>query len=277
MRILSKEIKKFENQFMPETTELIVLVKKNLGGAMVVGKYCTPNLCFVAAVNPVTNELYQAEGILTWIIKQNKGLRCKMKGMKIYRVLVRKCSSKLLGENISPAMNNKYLLVKILKKNVHDERLEEIRDEYKKPVYIDDSIGHFTLNRDYDWFNGEIDWLGEKCSVYLNVESGALNADSQLEKLKAIVANLAEWDNKVRKFAAADLTDLANDWQGDEEKASDITDEQFAKRIGMPSLVGIGTDNCVEFSFDDDNMFFGHTIVVRTNEMDELECADIEG
>ena len=58
MRILSKEIKKFENQFMPETTELIVLVKKNLGGAMVVGKYCTPNLYFVAAVNPVTNELY---------------------------------------------------------------------------------------------------------------------------------------------------------------------------------------------------------------------------
>ena len=277
MRILSKEIKKFENQFMPETTELIVLVKKNLGGAMVVGKYCTPNLYFVAAVNPVTNELFQAEGILTWIIKQNKVFRCKMKGMKIYRVLVRKCILKELGENISTTMNNKYLLVKVLKKNVRDERLEEIRDEYKKPVYIDDAIGRFTLNRDYDWFTGEIDWLGEKCSVYLNVESGALNADLQLEKLKAITANLAEWDSKVHKFVAVELTDLANDWQGDNETTSDITEEQFIQRIGTPSSVGIGTDNCVEFCFDDDNMFFGHTIVVRTNEMDELECADIEG
>lgn len=63
---------------------------------------------------------------------------------------------------------NRYYIVKIIRKNLKDPRLEAIRTEYLKPVSIEYKAGTFSLDRKYGWFEGNIDWLGSSQRVLLD-------------------------------------------------------------------------------------------------------------
>lgn len=278
---MSKELEELEKKFEEKTFEMLVLLKRSLNGAMVVGDYFKPTIPFIASVNLETGELRQEEGIMIWLVKQKKlfGPRYgyDFKKMQICRVLVRKGIPVESKDHLTAHANNQYLLVKVLDKNVEEERLEQIREEYQKPVYVDNEIGHFELERDWDHFMGEINWLGDSCSVYLNVGPGTVAGDMQFNQLKDVVADKENWDHKIRTFAASNLTESANDWQAQREsEAEEITEEQFIKRITMIELT-IDIDGSMAAVFSDDDMFWGHWIVVRIDSDGNLEDVDIEG
>ena len=55
--------------------------------------------------------------------------------------------------------------------------LQAILDEYHKPVVIQDEVlGELTLDKDYDAFEGEIQWCGKdvRLSLEVNAESKPL-------------------------------------------------------------------------------------------------------
>ena len=48
------------------------------------------------------------------------------------------------------------------KRQARDGELEAILEELKKPVYLEDEVlGRFTLDRQVNWFEADVDWLGQ--------------------------------------------------------------------------------------------------------------------
>ena len=100
--------------------------------------------------------------------------------------------------------------------------------------------------------------------------------DSWVEPIniaRQLVQNAEKLDVDMRKFAAEELTGNANDWQ---ENLPEITQEQFAKRITLESL-HVYDDGDYTAYYDDDNMFYGHVVVVDGNIDTGFDSSYIEG
>ena len=82
------------------------------------------------------------------------------------------------------------------------------------------------------------------------------------------------WIDKIKKFAAEQLVELANDWQ--EEGTPEITEKDFFERIELSSIVLEPGNEFMVYLYDDD-MFFGHIICVYGNLDGTLDSAHIEG
>lgn len=145
-----------------------------------------------------------------------------------------------------------------------------------KPVTIvDEELGTFTLDK-YGWFENEVDWLGEQCTVSLRYDEASEDAARQaLDVFKKIYSDRESLDVKFRKFAAECLTDIVNDfWL--EEGAEEITKEQFAARISI-GFMWVYADGDYQVFFDDDDMFHEHSIVLEGSIEQGLKNADIWG
>lgn len=284
------KIKEYEKEFQNEEIELLVLIQKDIGAASVHDDYLLPSANILASIDLESGNLSNDPGLLEWMIKKDSkrsNWGFDLKGMTIYRVRVRRRIDRADRKNWFPKMSNRYLLLEILESDVQNDRLDEIRKEYQKPVTIgDDRIGYFTLNRDYEWFEGEINWLGKNCDVRLELDENATDtADNSLNVLRKLIDDLEELSIKYSRFAAEKLVDLANEWQDEYDEEDDdenaentvsITKEDFVKRIEI-SEISIEANGDLEITYLDDDMFFGHWIVVYANISGELKDADIEG
>ncbi len=150
---------------------------------------------------------------------------------------------------------------------------KKIKEEYKRPVIINSPLGRFELDKNYNWFKGQIDYLGENCYAYLEVDEGEIAADIQLNKLSEIYRELEKWDAGVKEFVSDDLLDLANQWLDDE---SEITKEEFIQRIGMPDIT-IKSDGEIRLMFDSAGIFSDHGIVAEIDKNGDFISTDIVG
>lgn len=275
-------IEEYKKEFLSEEKELLVLIRNGVTGAMIAGDYYKPAVGFLASVDVETGEVSYERGALNWMVKKNTRKRdygYHFNALSIYRVRVRKCIEIELESYMSPLWNNRYFLLEVLKKNEFHPELDKIRNEYKKPVHIDNEFGHFVLNRECDLFEGRFNWLGVSCEIDLKVDKeGAVSMDQSMNNLLVMNKDLADWDRKVREFAATELVSTANDWnEDDEEEVNEITEEEFAKRLEIDSLK-VYANGEIEVCFLDDDMFRGHWIVVKVNVLSgEFISADIEG
>ena len=277
---LSEDEKEYYGEFEEKEQELIVLIKEDCGGAAIRGDFMSPSVRFIASINPKTNELSHEEGVLSWLIPRNHNNNWgyEFKKMNVYKVRVRKRHKKELKVYQSDIVNRKYLVMKILEHLKSEPRLEAIKEEYLKPVYIDDKeLGKFTLNRKYSWFEGNIAWLGHSTNVELEIDrDNGSTAKIAFERFQNFASDIIGWDEKIRSYAAEELTELANDWNDDEETDETISKEEFANRIRISSI-NIHSDGSSEFTFNDDDMFFGHWVVVYIDEQGNFKRADMEG
>ena len=151
-----------------------------------------------------------------------------------------------------------------------DPDLKAILEEQKKPVtFWEEGLGTFTLDRRVDWFETEVDWLGGQISLVF--DAGEDRAEV-LQRAKALLSGAADWDERIRAYAADDLLASANDWAEDEE----ITREQFIQRMELESIE-IRADGSFEFWFADGDMFYGHSIHVSGDMENGPDRADMEG
>lgn len=269
-----QEIIEFEKEFVKEEKEILILTSENSSCAMVGKFYLKPSLSFLAYVDVETGKLYKNEGMLKWMVerglkKENYGY--DFKKLTIYKVRVRKCIDKELEPNKLPIWNNRYLLLKVLERNVKHPDLDKIREEYLKPVILKTDICNFTLNKKFKWFEAKLDWVDTDIEFFLNVTNDTKN-EKLVEIFQTLYKNKENWDKKAKEYAAKELTDGANDWQETDE----ITKEDFANRILLTSIT-ISSDGDLEFYFYDDDMFYGHTIIVNGNISGTFTSADIAG
>ncbi len=254
-------VRSFEGKYEDSITDITVLVKKRICGWAIKGGYRIPSATFMAYIDNKSNQFSQTCGRLAWIEKDRKAnIRFNFHDMGIYHVKVRK----------SKENENSFLLVDVVKK-VKDNRLESVKERYLIPVVITNELGEFTLDRNYNHFRGQLDYLGNTCFVYMNVEEGETTVGVQLEALRHIFADLKEWDESVKEYASCELLDLAGDWNEE-----DVTKEAFVQRIGVPDIM-IDIDGSVEVMFGSDGMFTDHGTIIRIDENGNLLNADIVG
>ena len=168
------------------------------------------------------------------------------------------------------------LLLLDLPEPAFDPDLKAILEEQKKPVtFWEEGLGTFTLNRQVDWFETEVDWLGGPISLVF--DAGEDRAEV-LQRARTLLAGAADWDKRIRAYAADDLLASANDWaeQMEDEEPQEITKEQFMERMELESIE-IRADGGFHFWFADGDMFYGHSIHVSGDLEHGPDEASMEG
>jgi hypothetical protein len=163
------------------------------------------------------------------------------------------------------------ILVNVLEKVVADADLEDFYQELIQPVVVDTNLfGLLTLNRRINWFEGKTMWNDEEVALYLRVD-GDDDITSVLKKAECLFNSASEWDAKVRAYAALELLETVEEWR--QEDDAPITKEDFMRRMKISSIV-VRADGWFEIDFEDDDMFWGHYILVRgTLEKGFIDCS----
>ena len=252
----------FEARFAPETTEIAAVIAPSGFGAGRGGKekHWTVNAKITAWQDIEGSEVHAAENCcLTALVENTEELSEKLEANSIITAKVRK------GEK-------DFLICEIKKSSKTFPLLEKVLEEQIKPVYYEDEVlGTFTLEKRVNMYEGKIDWFGEEIRMtFLDDDEEYMR--STISMLRGFAADQKDWDTKAREFVARQLTDLANEWQEDEE----ITKEQFAKRIILNVISTYG-DGDFTFWFNDDDIFFGHSIIVTGTIENGFEDAEIAG
>lgn len=272
----------FEKEFNSEEYEILVLIKAACRGAMCIKDMLKPSVDFWAAIDLRTGTLLNEKGRIEWLVskdeKKNAGWGYDFEQLGIYRILVRKCIPRKLGPYQMELMNNRYMLIKILEENVTNESLEKLKEYYNRPILIKNELGEFKLDREFSMFEGCIDWYGREVTVFLETDTeDGDSADKAVEALSKLNENLSECDMQYRAYATGQLTQLANEWQQEEDdEAEEISEEIFAKRIKI-SEVTISSEGELTLYYNDDDMFWGHAIEILVDADGSITSADIVG
>ena len=127
-------------------------------------------------------------------------------------------------------------------------------------------------------FEGGISWWDEDIDTSLEVDSSSEDTwTAAVAAMKQMMTDQDRWDRDMRAFAARQLTELACDWrESADEEVPEITEESFARRIELRSIA-MDADGSFSAYFDDDDMFFGHCVVVYGTLVDGVTSAEMAG
>jgi len=89
-----------------------------------------------------------------------------------------------------------------------------------------------------------------------------------------VVGRLAELDKRARGIAVADLRDTYNDgWNEDDEAQEDgslktitnpqLSEAEFEAKLSLRA-VNVTGDRMIDFFYDNENIFWGHSVVVNS-------------
>lgn len=281
---MNNEIKNFEKRFDTIQKDVLVLTE---GGpsASKAGKnqLWEVSVTVLALIDVATGELREDKCRLEWQMTEKERLNSKkifnLQGETIYLLKVQESLpffNQYIGLEIK--RGDSLWVKEVVKRNCHDERLEMVLAEYRKPVKLKiEGCGEMLLDKSLGMFSGEGIWNGESCCINLDADGeGATTADDACSTLKKLMDNCKEWDEKARKYAAGELTENANEWAEEDDDVNEITEEEFAERLGI-SEVCVSTDGYFEIYYDDDNMFWGHVVIVSGNIETGFDDADIAG
>lgn len=122
-------------------------------------------------------------------------------------------------------------------------------------------FGTLVYDPTYDWFVVETRF-GDAI-IDLNIHADKADEVAQLlAHAEDMAADEAQWLARLQESAAG-LTDIANAWNEEEDGwEGPIDSANFVSRITLTSI-GLFNGSMFEAYFDDGNLFWGHSIVVR--------------
>lgn len=252
-----KQFVEFAAQFLPEDLDILAVTGANSfgGGHTQEDELWTASIGLTAWMEEDTDEIYQGKFTLT--TPGNEAL------LRLLRQRASQDSVIKFRGRVSE--DGSRLLLLDLPEPGFDPELEAILEEQIKPVtFFEDGLGTFTLNRQVDWFETRVDWLGTAISLVFDVEE---NRADVLRNAKTLLAGAAEWDGRIRAFTAGELVETINGLlKKDAEEAGDqeaevMTREDLMARIALESIE-IRADGSFEFWFSDSEKFYGDTIHV---------------
>ena len=258
----NKQFKAFAAKFLPEELTILAVTGANgFGGGKTRGETLwTASIGLTAWMEEDSPDIHRGEFVLSTIGDE-----------QLLEVLRRRTRPDFIIKfRGRVSEDGQRLLLLDLPEPGFDPDLKAILEEQKKPVtFWEEGLGTFTLNRQVDWFETEVDWLGGQISLVFDAEEDRAEV---LQRAKTLLAGAASWDKRVREYAADDLLASANDWAEDEE----ITREQFIQRMELESIE-IRADGSFEFWFADGDMFYGHSIHVSGDMEHGPDDAAMEG
>lgn len=276
-----EEFEKFSTEYLPEEKEVLVLTDDSDAGAGLLHKNWEASQDFLAYIDVSSRELKKGEGRLQWLVSEEQqkefssAYPYNFEKMSVYHLKVRELIDKSVPEGFIELMGNRLMVVEVLGKT-EDERLNEIKEAYLTPVTLShDKLGDFDLNRQFSCFEGNILWGEEEIEVLLEIDTEDKETwHKALENLAFIIENQEKLDKEWREFSARELTELANDWA--EEEIPLITEEAFAKRLEISSIT-IDEEGDYTIYYNDDDMFYGHSIEINGNTEKGVKSANMVG
>lgn len=261
------ELEKFEKEFKEEVIEVLAITGVN---GVNCGKVPSDimwlaNIQLIAIKNLYTNEIINCETLLQWLIDDNEH--------KIKNEIIEKESVVRLKVREG---NNRLLLVEVVDKFYKDKDLENILNEYLKPVYYKDEIfGEFILDKRCGLYEKKLNWDGEEGNLYIDCNS---DMKKTMKVIYELVNNDKCWQDKIKKYAAKELLELANEWLQDEEEPEyeEYTSDIFVNKLTFES-VEVNEDGSFEVYYKDGGIFWGHCIIVSGNINGEFKEASIAG
>ena len=272
----------WERTFEDEAREILVLLAGSSGAGKRNGFWESAH-SYLAYVDCETGALCADDGRLVYPVSDEEyaagGILGRFREEEIYRVTARKKIPHELPEGMSASAQNRLLVVEVLEENIPCSALDEVLAEYRKPVVLnDEELGELTLDKDYDTFEGVISWRDEDIDISLEVDSSSEDTwTAAVVTMKQMAADQDAWDRDMRAFAARELTELAREWrESADEEVPEITEESFAQRLDLTSIA-MDPDGSFSAYFDDDDMFFGHCVVVYGTLVDGVASAVMAG
>lgn len=271
-------------RYHTEEKEFLVMTVGGTYGSKIGDKdYWNKSIAILGYVEVESGRTSSIKGSLDWSVEDYKSDNNFQKGDIIYRIKGR--LPKLLdGEE--PWINNEYRMsglyvTEIISENEKNEFLENLLTEYRKEVSINSEVlGKFILNKYIERYETEndVEWCGDNIKITLTADEDDVN--ELIAVAEEFYKNRQEWDRKIREYAAKELTELANDWKysevENEEDFVEITEKEFAKRIETCDL-SFDADGDFSVYYADDDMFWGHTVIVCGNIKTGFESAEIAG
>ena len=272
----------WERTFEEEVREILV----SLAGSSGAGKrngFWEAAHSYLAYVDCETGNLCADDGRLVYPVSDEDNaagnVLSRFRDEEIYRVTARKKIPQELPEGMSASAQNRLLVVEVLEENPPCPVLDEVLAEYRRPVVLkDEELGELSLDKDLDTFEGGVSWRGEDIDISLEVDSSSEDTwTAAVRAMKQMMTDQDRWDRDMRAFAARELTELACDWrESADEEVPEITEESFAQRIELTSIA-MDPDGSFSAYFDDDDMFFGHCVVVYGTLEDGVSSAVMAG
>jgi len=270
----------FEKRHASDAVEITVLTGQHTGGAgKAGGAVLWTASADVLAYRDENGSEVDASGRLSWLAtdEQRDTWIHDLKPLTQYVVRARRATpdpAEYAKYKLPvPDLSHHFALDEVVERDVQNRFLLERRDQWVQPVTMSTDIGDFELDRAFGWFSGLITRDDGDISVTLAVDEpailGAETCHAAFACLHTLMADLSVIDARWRAFAAEKLTDLANDWQDDAQEEdgeaapeAPITADTFARRIRLSEL-SIDTEGSMTAYYDDDDLFWGHVILIE--------------
>ena len=275
----------FYEMYEPEEQEVVALINRCIGGGYNwKGNFWEMTVVTLGMVFCDTGKVITKEERLDWPVtdeerNSDKGWG-RFQSEQICRLKIRRMKEEWAkGLVVRP-----WCISQVVKAHEVCPELQAILDEYYKPVVVQDEVlGELTLNKDYDTFEGEIQWCGKDVNLSLEVNAESKPSWTRARSAaKKLLADCETWDKAMREFAAKSLTGLANDWLSQDEEnprnpeTDPITEEDLARRICLFDLIVTSGGSFTAY-FDCDEMFTDHAVVVYGSMKKGVKDAYIEG
>ena len=272
----------WERTFEEEAKEILVLLAGGSGAGKMNGFWDVSHY-FIAYVDCQTGALHAGGGRIVYPVSDEQhdagGILDRFRREAVYRLKARKRIPHKIPEGVTASSQNQFLIVEVLEEDAPCPALEEVLAEYRRPVVLnDEELGELSLDKDLDMFEGGISWRGEDIDISLEVDSSSEDTwTAAVAAMKQMMTDQDRWDRDMRAFAARELTQLACEWrESADEEVPEITEESFAQRIELTSIA-MDPDGSFSAYFDDDDMFFGHCVVVYGTLADGVASAVMAG
>ncbi len=232
-----------------ETFEVVGLTDFNVGGAGKSGKevYFSQYTTCMAFIKE--GEVEQSKFRMFCYL--DEGAPCiKITPLTVYTFTVKKVKEKDL-----------YYLLDL--KSADNSKFVAIIEEQTRPITLQVCGSELTFNRRYNEFEGNVTIEGKSISLTLRPEKNTTNAEISLSTFETIKNNFKFFYSEVLQKCAECLVANANEWQeDDDESAEPITVLQFMKRVDKSTSFSLEISKTrYTFYFDDDDMFWGHSII----------------
>ena len=275
----------FYGMYGPKEQEVVALIKRCIGGGYHnKGDFWGMTVVTLGMVFCDTGKASPKEERLEWPVtnEERDGERGwgRFRNEQICPLKIRRIKEEWAQNLVA----RPWCISEVVRAHEDCPELQAILDEYHKPVVIQDEVlGELTLDKDYDAFEGEIQWCGKGVRLSLEVNAESKPSWTRARNAaKRLVTDQETWDKAMRDFAAKNLTGLANNWLSqDEESARDpetapITEEEFAQRI-LLTEVSVSPGGRFTAYYNDDDMFWGHAVEVSGSLKKGITYANLAG
>ena len=178
--------KEFSAQFLPEELSILAVTGANgFGGGKTSGEELwTASIGLTAWMEEDSPDIHRGEFVLSTIGDD-----------QLLEILRRRTPRDFIVKfRGRVSEDGRRLLLLDLPEPGFDPDLKAILEEQKKPVTIEEEgLGVFTLNRQVNWFEAGVDWLGTEISLVFDREEDRAGCAANA---RALLASAADWDRR---------------------------------------------------------------------------------